>query len=193
MDEAGRLGATAPVTVLVWDLKARGLSKICQIHVTCGAPTPAGTACSANQLPQFTPQNLSRSRLGDDFHEMHFPRLFVTGQTIGDKPAQFLFHLLAGRKSVAEGDERHRYLTRLRIRLAHDSALAHRRMLQQHRLHLRRSDRESFVLDHFLASVHDSVKAFGVTCDNVTRPIPSVAQYGRSRIRLFPVTEHQLP
>src|SRR5713101_9926843 len=102
MDEAGRLGATAPVTVLVWDLKARGLSEICQIHVTCGAPTPAGTACSANQLPQFTPQNFSRSRLGDDLHEMHFTGLLVPGQPISDEAAQLLSHLVAGRKSVAQ-------------------------------------------------------------------------------------------
>src|SRR5580704_17551853 len=123
---------------------------------------------------------------------MHFPRLLVVGQPVGDECAQLFFHLSASRKPFPQSNERHRNLPRRRIRTPHHSALPHRRMFQQHSLHLRRSHRKSLVLDHLLAPVHHPVKALGIASDHVPRPIPSIAQHGRSRLWFFPVTLHEL-
>ena len=65
-------------------------------------------------------------------------------------------------------------------------------MFQQHRFDFRRRHGKSFVLDHLLAPVDHPVKTFAVARDNVARPIPSIAQHGRGRLRLFPISQHEL-
>src|ERR1039458_3188481 len=123
---------------------------------------------------------------------MHFARLFVPREPFGNKPAQLFLHLLARSKSVAQSDKRHWNLSRRYVWPPHHSAFPDGWMFQQHRFHLRRRYGESFVFDHFFAAVHDAVKTFAVARDHVARPIPSVAKHSRGRVRLLPITSHEL-
>ena len=65
-------------------------------------------------------------------------------------------------------------------------------MLHQHALDLRRSDRESLVLDHFFAPVEDVVEVVLVARDHVSRPVPAVAQHRGAGLRFVPVSQHEL-
>jgi len=96
-------GMTATARGSVWGGHCGRLSENCQFPVISNVGTREVAAPSrlVNELSQFAAQNFSRGRLGDDLHKMHFARLFVVSQPFADEGAQFFFHLLAVRKSVA--------------------------------------------------------------------------------------------
>src|SRR5438132_1086157 len=65
-------------------------------------------------------------------------------------------------------------------------------MFEQHRLYLGRRDGEALVFDHFFAAVDDPVEAFAVAGDNITGPVPAVAQHGSGGLRFLPIAKHKL-
>src|SRR5207248_880747 len=94
--------------------------------------------------------------------------------------------------SVAQHDKRTWDLAGGAVGHANYTAIAHRRMLQQHGFHLCWRDSESLVLDHLLEAVHDPVIVALIAASHVARPVPTVAQGARSRLGRLPVAEHEL-
>src|SRR5580765_7032727 len=123
---------------------------------------------------------------------MNFARLLVMCEAIRDKRAQFFLQLATFYESRTQSHERNRNLPRRSTRTTDHTTLLHRRMLKQNRLYFGGSDSESFVLDHFLAAVDDTVKAFAIPRHDVSGPVPPVAEYRRGGGRLVPVAEHEL-
>ena len=65
-------------------------------------------------------------------------------------------------------------------------------MFEQNGFDFSRRNRESFVLDHFLAAVEHIVKTVGVGADDIARVVPAIAQNSGGGLRLFPVSQHYL-
>src|SRR5438128_12393203 len=65
-------------------------------------------------------------------------------------------------------------------------------MLEQHRLNLSGCHRETFVLDHLFAAVENKIEAVGVARDNISRPVPAIAQCTGRGFGRLPIPEHEL-
>src|SRR5262249_43661607 len=83
-------------------------------------------------------------------------------------------------------------LTGHRIRTAHNAAITHGWVLQQNSFDLRRSNRESLVLDHLLAPIDDPEEALVVPGANIAGPVPSIAHYRVGCVWILPIALHEL-
>ena len=83
-------------------------------------------------LAQFSPQHFPRWRPRNRIDKVHFARLFVVGETIGDEARRVLLSALSqAAKSFSKDYERDGNLSRVRIGLGDDAAVADCRVLEQ--------------------------------------------------------------
>src|SRR5262249_51409315 len=143
-------------------------------------------------LSQFPAQNLSRWSSRNRLHEAYLARLFVTGKPLCYKAAKILLQGGAGNQPFAKNHEGARDFSRGSIRSRDHPTIPNRWMLHQNGLHLGRCDRESLVLDHLLASVQDKKESLFIAANDISRPIPSIAENCRGCTRLSPIAKHEL-
>src|SRR4249920_3841999 len=67
--------------------------------------------CSADGFPQLAAEDFSGGSLRDYINESDFSRLLVVGKAIRNERTEFLLHLSAIDKAVAQRDEGHRNFT----------------------------------------------------------------------------------
>ena len=89
------------------------------------------------------------------------------GETVSDESAELFLQLLSCGKAVAQSDKGDRDFAGSGIGSSDDAALAHGWMLEQNGFHFSGSDGEALVLDHFLATIDNAVKAFHIASNNV--------------------------
>jgi len=101
--------------------------------------------------------------------------LLVVGESVGDEVAEFFVERVAGFVTVAEDYERAWNLACIGVGLGDYAAVAHGGMFEKNGFDLGRCDREALVLDHFFSTVEDVVEVIGVSADNVSGIVPTVA------------------
>jgi len=147
---------------------------------------------SRKLLAQFAAQNFAGCRFWDAVHKVNLSGLLVMREAICHKRTEFLLQLGVFCESFAQSDEGDWDFTSLIAWASHDPALFYGWMLEQNRFDLRGSYGETLELDHLLAAVHDAIEAFAVASDDVTGPIPAVAQNGGRGGGLSPISQHEL-